>query len=144
MTLTEHPVDRALPLWSDPLPPGDTALAAFRSVYADPLLVNGAETPLADLVGRARMMQGAFDGLHHTILERFEAPGRAAFAFRIAGRHVGPLTTPLGELAPTGLSLEIPGMDIFLITDGLVTGVWAMADYLSLLMQAAAVAMVQP
>jgi len=144
MTLTGHPVDRALHLWSDPLPPGDAGLAAFRSVYADPLLVNGAETPLAEIVGRARMMQGAFDDLHHTILERFEAPGRAAFAFRIAGRHVGPLTTPLGELAPTGLSLEVPGMDIFLIDDGLVTALWAVADFLSLLIQAAAVALVEP
>ena len=40
MTLTAHPVDRALPFWSTAAP-GDSALAAFRSVYADPLLVNG-------------------------------------------------------------------------------------------------------
>ena len=130
-------VHRALALWSTPLPEGDAAVAAFRSVYADPLAVNGSSTPLQVLVDRARMMQGALEHLRHEIHERFETPGRRAFAFRILGRHVGPFSTPLGEVAATGRPVELVGMDIFLVDEeeGRITGVWAIADYLGLLIQ---------
>jgi hypothetical protein len=134
-------IDRALALWGRPLPPGDAALEAFRAVYTDPVQVNGTPTALSVLVERAQMMQAAFDGLRHTVLEEFEAPGRVAFAFRISGRLVGPLTTPLGELAPTGGDVEVAGMDIFVVDEARdrVSGVWALADYLTLLVEAGAV-----
>jgi hypothetical protein len=130
-------VDRALALWSTPLPEGEAALAAFRSVYADPLAVNGSSTPLQVLVDRARMMQGALQDLRHDIDERCETPGRRAFAFRILGRHVGPFATPFGEIAATGRPVELAGMDIFLVDEdeARITGVWAIADYLRVLMQ---------
>ena len=132
---------RALRLWGQPLPDGDAALEAFRAVYDDPVRVNGTATPLRVLVERARMMQAAFDDLRHTILETVESPGRVAFAFRIAGRHVGPLETPLGLLAPTGLDVDVAGMDIFVVDEerDRVTDVWALADHLSLLLAAGAV-----
>jgi predicted ester cyclase len=137
-------IERALALWGRPLPPGDAALEAFRAVYADPLMVNGTPTALIVLVERAQMMQAAFDGLRHTVLEEFEAPGRLAFAFRISGRLVGPLVTPLGELAPTGAEVEVAGMDIFVVDEDRVTAVWALADYLTLLMDAKAVSPLPP
>ncbi len=86
-----HLVDRALRLWSEPLPESDDELAAFRAVYTDPLDVNGVQTPLKELVDRARMLQQALDGLQVEILERFDTPDRSAFAFRIgaASRPVG-------------------------------------------------------
>jgi predicted ester cyclase len=110
-------------------------------VYTDPVQVNGAETALSVLLDRSRMMQAAFADLRHTVVEEVEAPGRLAFAFRISGRHVGPLTTPLGELAPTGSAVEVAGMDIFVIDQpsDRVTAIWAQADYLSLLLAAGAV-----
>jgi hypothetical protein len=134
-------VDRALRLWTEPLPEGGAALALFRTVYTDPLDVNGESTALQVLVERARKMQRAFDGLRHEINERIDAPGRHAFAFRIIGRHVGRLETPLGETAATGRELRLDGMDIFLVDDEAdrVIGVWAIADFLGLLMQAGAV-----
>ena len=123
------------------MPEGDDAIAAFRTVYTDPLDVNGECTALQVVVDRARMLQRALDGTAHYIKEWFEAPGRQAFAFRITGRHVGPLLTPLGEIAATGRDVTLDGMDIFVIDDEaqLVTGVWAIADLLDLLMQAGAV-----
>jgi predicted ester cyclase len=124
-------IERALALWGRPLPAGGAALEAFRAVYADPVLVNGTSTPLMVLVERAQMMQVAFDGLRHTVLEQFEAPGRLAFAF--------PLTTPLGELPPTGAEVQVAGMDIFVVDEDRVTAVWALADYLTLLIDAGAV-----
>jgi predicted ester cyclase len=136
-----HLVDRALRLWSEPLAEGDDALAAFRTVYADPLEVNGVQTPLRELVDRARMLQRAFQGLQHEILERFDTPERSAFAFRLSGRHLGPLMTPLGEVAATGRLLDFLGMDIVTIRDDRVVAVWAIADYLGLLTRAEAVAL---
>jgi hypothetical protein len=54
--------------------------------------------------------------------------------------HVGRLETPLGQTAPTGRELQVDGMDIFLVDEEAdrVSGVWAIADFLGLLMQAGA------
>lgn len=134
-------ITRALRLWGQPLPEGDAALEAFRAVYVDPVLVNGTSTPVGVLVERARRMQAAFAGLHHTVLETVETPGRVAFAFRISGRLVGPLETPLGALAPTGAPVDVLGLDLFVVDEqrDRVTAIWAQADYLSLLTAAGAV-----
>lgn len=137
-------IDQALSLWGQPLPAGDAALEAFRRVYADPVLVNGTPTAVTVLVERARMLQAAFDGLQHTTHEVVEAPGRLAFAFRISGRLVGPLVTPLGVLPPTGARVELAGMDIFVIDDNRVTAVWALTDYLTPLIDAGAAARLPP
>ena len=126
-TIVEH----ALRLWTQPVPQADDGVAKFRTVYADPLTVNGIDTPLVDLVERARMLQRAINPVHHEVLEEFEAPSRAAFAFRLYGTHVGPLATPLGDLAPTGQILEMRGMDIFEIDKDVVVAVWAVADWLT-------------
>ena len=124
-------IERALLLWTEPVPSADDGVVAFRTVYADPLVVNGIETPLAELVERARMLQCAIEPLHHEVFEQFDAPGRAAFAFRLYGRHVGPLVTPVGDLAATGQELEMRGMDIFEVDNDLIVAVWAVADWLT-------------
>src|SRR6476659_5871456 len=95
-------LQRALRLWAEPLPDGPAALAAFRTVYRDPLPVNGEVTEVQVLLDRARMLQGAFEGLRSTVHEHLVTPGRQAFAFQLSGRHTGPLTTPLGVVAPSG------------------------------------------
>jgi hypothetical protein len=118
---------------------GDDGLRAFLTVYADPLVVNGSETPLVDLVERARMLQRAIEPLHHEKFQEFDAPGRAAFAFRLHGRHVGPLRTPLGDVAATGMELEMRGMDILELDDDFIVAVWAVGDWLPSLSAARAV-----
>jgi hypothetical protein len=65
------------------------------------------------------------------VFEQFDAPGRAAFAFRLYGRHVGPLVTPVGDLAATGQELEMRGMDIFEVDNDFIVAVWAVADWLT-------------
>lgn len=136
-------ISRALGLWGTDVPAGDAGLEAFREVYTDPIDVNGESTPLQVLVDRARMMRSAFVPMRHEVLEQFEAPGRLAFAFRIIGRHVGPIATPLGTIEASGADVEIAGMDIFVIDEEAdrVRAVWALADYLGLLIQASAVAL---
>src|ERR1700745_2175879 len=83
-------LDRLIPLWTQPVDSRDDAEAAFRAVYADPVVVNGAEMPVADLVGRARMLQRAFDQLGMHIVDAVETPDRVVIAFLMRGRHVGP------------------------------------------------------
>jgi predicted ester cyclase len=128
-------LERALALWGHPLPAGPAALDAFRSVYTDPVELNGEAVPVAALVERAAMMQAAIADLRHTVLEQVHTPGRLAFAFRISGRLVGPLTTPIGVLAATGGPVDVMGMDIFVLDEvqQRVRAVWALADHLSLL-----------
>ena len=92
------------------------------------------------VVERARMLQRCFDTVGHEVDAWFATDGRCAFSFRLFGRQVGPLATPLGEVAPTGRRLEAHGMDIFEIADGRVRGIWAILDWLDLLTQAGAVA----
>jgi predicted ester cyclase len=110
-------------------------------VYTDPVRVNGVPTALVELVERARMLQRALIPLSHEVFEQFDAPGRCAFVFRLSGCHVGPLVTPLGDVAATGQVVEMRGMDIFEIDDGRVAGVWAIADWLALLSQAGTIAL---
>jgi hypothetical protein len=134
-------VDRVLRLWAEPPPEGDDAVAAFRQVYADPVWVNGTQMPVQTLVDRARLLHAAVEGLQLEILDRVDAPGRVAIAHRYRGRHVGRLVTPLGTVAPTGRMLESLAIDIFTITDDLVTKIWVVGDELGRLLQLGAVAL---
>jgi hypothetical protein len=132
---------RALGLWGQPVPDGPAALAAFRSLYSDPVTVNGVATDLGVLVERARMLQGALGGLRHEVHDVVVTPGRRAFAFTITGRHTGPLTTPIGEVAASGAEVAVTGLDIFTVDEDAdrVTAIWAVADWLALLVQAGAI-----
>jgi predicted ester cyclase len=132
-------LDRLVPLWTQPAGSCDDAEAAFREVYADPVAVNGAETPLADLVRRARMLQQAFDQLGMHIVEAVETPDRVVLAFLMHGRHVGPFHSPLGVVAPTQREIEVRTIDVLTLTAGKVSAIWVVADDLGLLRQLGAV-----
>ena len=100
------------------------------------MLVNGTPSPLAELVRRARMVQGAFTDLRHELVADVDSGDRCAFAFRLSGRHTGPLETPLGPVAATRRELVVQGMDLFVLCDGRVAEIWALADMLGLLITA--------
>ena len=84
------------------------------------------------------MLQGALSDLRHELLADVDSGDRCAFAFRLSGRHTGPLDTPLGPLAATGRELMVAGMDIFVLRDGRIAEVWAVADMLGSLAAAGA------
>lgn len=132
-------LDRLIPLWTQPVDSRDDAEAAFREVYADPVVVNGAEMPVADLVGRARMLQRAFDQLGMHIVDAVETPDRVVLAFLMRGRHVGPFHSALGVVAPTQREVEVRTIDVLTITSGVVSAIWVVADDLGLLRQLGAV-----
>jgi SnoaL-like polyketide cyclase len=132
-------LDRLFALWTQPVDSRDDAEAAFREVYADPVMVNGAETSVADLVRRARMLQQAFDQLGMHIVDAVETPDRIVIAFLMRGRHVGPFHSPLGVVAPTQREIEVRTIDVLTLAAGVVSAIWVVADDLDLLRQLGAV-----
>jgi predicted ester cyclase len=126
-------------LWTQPVDALDDAEAVFRAVYADPVMVNGTEMRVAELVGRARSLQQAFDGLGMQILDTVETQDRIVIAFVMHGRHVGPFVSPLGTVAPTGREIEVRTIDVLTVTAGVVSAIWVVSDDLGLLRQLDAV-----
>jgi ketosteroid isomerase-like protein len=127
-------VERLLRLWTD-LPADDaTAAAAFAEVYTDPVSVNGTTLGVAALVTRARALHGALDDLERQVLDVVEDGGdRVAVAFRLRGRHVGPLSTAAGPVPPTGGVVELRVIDVLRLTDGRISDIWMAADALGAL-----------
>jgi len=131
--------DRLFDLWLEPVDARDDPEAAFRELYADPVSINGTPRPVSFLVERARALQRAFAGLTTEIVEQVETSDRLAIAFYIRGRHVGPLLTPIGTVAPTGSTVEIRTIDVLTIADGVITALWVVSDELGMLTQLDAV-----
>jgi ketosteroid isomerase-like protein len=133
-------VQRLLRLWTDPLPADDEgASAAFRELYTDPVTVNGLSLTAADLVARARVMQQALERPECEVLSVVDAGASVAVAFRLTGRQVGPLDTPAGRVPPTGERLDLRIIDILTLSDGRISGIWMVADWLTPLAAAGAV-----
>jgi uncharacterized protein YndB with AHSA1/START domain len=125
-------VERLLRLWIDPLPEDDDAATdAFRQLYADPVTVNGAPLTAADMVARARAMQGALEQPERDVLAVVDARDTVAVAFRLGGRHVGPLDTPVGRLPATGVRIDLRVVDILSFTDGRISEIWMVGDWLT-------------
>ena len=124
---------RLMALWATP--PSDDAevLAELRSLYTDPVEINGASFTADDLLRRIKAMQASYSGLRHEVVERVDAPGRLVIAFRLRGTHSGPLATPLGTVAATGRSFEVRVIDVLTLTDGRISRVAMVADELGLL-----------
>jgi hypothetical protein len=128
-------LERLLPLWAEDIGARDDAEADFRAVYADPVVLNGTEVPVAALVGRARSLQRAFDRLDMHMLDTVETPDRIVIAFLMRGRHVGTFDSPLGPVAPTQRDVEVRTIDVLTVTAGVISAIWVVSDDLGLLRQ---------
>jgi glutamate/tyrosine decarboxylase-like PLP-dependent enzyme len=135
-------IERLLRLWTDPLPEDDGAAAeSFRTVYTDPVTVNGAPLTALDLVARARTVQAALADPEREVLAVADAGTSVAVVFRLAGRQIGPLDTSVGRLEPTGRPIDLRVMDVLSLTGGRVSSLWMVADWLTTLAAAGAVQM---
>jgi ketosteroid isomerase-like protein len=133
-------VEQLLRLWTDALPADDAAAAvSFRELYTDPVSVNGVPLGAADLVARARVMQAALEEPEREVVSVVDAGDSVAVAFRLAGRQVGPLDTPAGRLSPTGQRVEVRIIDVLTLTEGRISAIWMVADWLSTLAAVGAV-----
>ena len=137
-------VERLLRLWTELPPDDEAAAAAFRELYTDPVLVNGAPVETADLVARARALGAAFDGLERTVLDVVDDGAKTAVAFRLRGWHVGELGTAAGPVPATGQLMEIRVIDVLTFTDGRISSIWMVADELGALAVAGAVRLSSP
>jgi predicted ester cyclase len=132
--------ERLLRLWTRPLPADDAAAAAaFRELYTDPVEVNGTPLRAADLVDRARAMQRALEDPEREVLAVVDAGTSVAVAFRLAGRQVGELGTPAGPLPATGRRIDLRVVDLLTLTDGRISAIWMVADWLGALAGADAI-----
>ncbi len=134
-------VEALFRLWTDPLPDGPAAEDAFRTLYTDPVVVNGVPLTAADLVNRARAMQDVFESIESEVLDLVESDGKVAVAFRLGGRQVGPLSTAAGVVAPSDQLVTMRIIDILTLTDGLISNIWMVADELGALVAIDAVAL---
>lgn len=134
-------VEALFRLWTDPLPEGPAAEDAVRTLYTDPVVVNGVPLTAADLVSRARAIQGVFEPIERKVLDLVEDDGKVAVAFRLGGRQVGPLPTAAGIVPPSGQSVTIRIIDILTLTNGRISNIWMVADELGALVAINAVAL---
>jgi hypothetical protein len=125
-------VERLLRLWTDPLPEEhEEAADAFRRLYDDPVMVNGTMLTAADMVARARAMQGALEKPEREVLALVDTPDAVAVAFRLRGRHVGPLDTPVGRLPATGSMIDLRVIDILSLDGGRIRAIHMVGDWLA-------------
>jgi predicted ester cyclase len=133
-------LDALLNLWATPFPSSDEEAAdRIRTMYTDPVTINGVPMSAHDLAARARMVQGTFDARDNEVLDVVEAGDKVAVAFRMGGQHVGPFATALGLLPGTGERMDIRVIDILTLTEGRISSVWMCADELGTLVSLGAV-----
>jgi predicted ester cyclase len=134
-------VDDIMALWQRlPEDPSDARAAGLR-LYAERCEVNGVILTVDDLLDRARALQAALSDLRHELLERVEAGDRLSIAFRLHGRHTGPLQTTIGVVPATGKTVSIQGMDILTFSAGRITKITVLSDEIGLLSSLDAVAL---
>lgn len=126
--------DELMGLWSDPPAGDDAALALIRTLYADPVVINGTAVPAPDLLARLRELHGACSDLRHEVLDRVDTPDKIAVAFVLRGVHTGPLATPLGPVAATGRPFEARVIDVLTLVDGRIGEIVMVADELGRLL----------
>jgi hypothetical protein len=137
-------IDRLAAAWTT-VPTGDMRdEAPFREVYTNPVTLNGADAPISDLVERYRILHAAFADLEIEVVDRAELAGRLAVVLRQRGRHVGPMTTSFGTIAPTGRTFDVLGIDVLTVSDGRISRIWVVADELGRLTQLGAVLLAAP
>lgn len=110
-------------------------VADFRSCYTDSVLVNGVPLTADDLVARACATQAAYSDLRVELVPRIDTGTTLVIAFLMHGRHTGPVSSALGEVAPTGRTEAIRTTDVLATRCGLIEDVWVIADEMDLLRQ---------
>ena len=137
-------VEALMDLWTQPYATTADAVQAFRTLYHDPVVVNGAPISADDLVGRARALQSTFQDVHREILDVCDAGAKVAVAFRLGGRQIGPLRTSVGMLPPTGQQIWLRVIDILTIVDGRISDIVMVADELGAVAAAGAITLPEP
>jgi hypothetical protein len=84
-------------------------------------------------------VQKALERPEREVLSVIDAGASVAVAFLLAGRQVGPLQTPAGPVAPTGRWVGVQIIDVLTLTDGRISDIRMVADWLGALATVGAV-----
>lgn len=128
-------IERLLALWNDAPPAGDAARAAFLELYTDPVRVNGAELRIDELIARARALGATLSQRRTEILSIVGDGEELAVAFRVHAKHTGTLSTPLGDVPPSGRDVSVQVIDILTLKGGRIAEIWMVADTFGQLLQ---------
>lgn len=128
-------IERLLALWNDPPPAGDAARASFLELYTNPVRVNGTDLSVDELVARARALAATLSQRRTEILSTVREGEKLAVAFRIHAKHTGSLTTPLGDVPPSGRDVAVQVIDILTLREGRIAEIWMVPDTFGQLLQ---------
>ncbi len=70
----------------------------------------------------------AFDQYAIELVDEVRTAGKVAVAFRHTARYVGPWSTPIWIIEPTGRMVNGIGIDILTDAEGVITEIWVLAD----------------
>lgn len=96
--------------------------------------INGGAQRDLSLAEFKQMVSGlliAFPDLHFTIDDQFSSGEKFATRWSATGTNTG----PVGDVQPTGKSMEIEGLIIDRVVDGKVASRWELWDQMALLQQ---------
>lgn len=103
----------------------------LKCTASDPAVENGQMMGNAQLKGLLRTYRQAFPDHTYEILDLLEDGDKVAMRWRVKGTHTG----PLGDLPPTGKSIEIEGFAISRFANGRIQQVWQQWDNMGLMEQ---------
>ena len=110
-------------------------LDAASECLAPDLALNGEQIGREAAKRRDGAMRAAFPDLHYDI-EDLVAEGDTVVArWRMTGTHEGDLVGPTMTIPPTGKSIDIWGMNMYRIRDGMAEEIWERFDMMEFLGQ---------
>jgi steroid delta-isomerase-like uncharacterized protein len=122
--------------WFETVKTGDAA--AVASMLADEVDFLSPAGPLSDpgeIAGYVGSYTTAFPDTEFVIRDWVEDDERAVAEGRFTGTHTGTMSTPMGELSPTGRSVDLPFTTVFEVRDGKITAHRAYWDNATFMMQ---------
>lgn len=84
---------------------------------------------------RAEMLSTAFPDQHYELQELVAEGDTLVVRWRMTGTHRGELVGPTMTIPPTGERLDIWGMSMYRIEDGMASEIWERFDMLEFLRQ---------
>jgi steroid delta-isomerase-like uncharacterized protein len=110
---------------------------AAREIIDENIVMHDPTIPDGVLHGRdafARFVQvllTAFPDMQMSVEDQVIAGDKAAVRWRLRATHTGPFM----DIPPTGSEVDLPGMDMFTITNNMIVQMWVALDTLSLMQQ---------
>ena len=126
-------IEALLDLWTRlPVDPAEAA-AVFRTLYTDPVIVNGATLGADDLVVRATRCSGPSPRSAGRCSTSATPATRWPWRSGSPDARSGRWGTAAGVLPPTGQDIALRVIDILTLTDGRISEITMVADELGAL-----------